>query len=111
MTALKVGEELVAKEDHTRRVTVTHVEISDGAGYVSYRLSRLTNLGWQRTVAGFLSEFEPPKDQLTATAVLAIKEAEERTCRQAYLDKYHKVKAEVSYDEWRSIWNFIKARL
>lgn len=35
---------------------------------------------------------------------------DEQTCKQAYDDFYHKIKAEVGYDHWCAIWRFISKR-
>lgn len=35
---------------------------------------------------------------------------DEQTCKQAYDDFYHKIKAEVCYDHWCAIWRFISKR-
>ncbi len=32
-------------------------------------------------------------------------------CAEAYNDFYHKIKAEVGYDSWRAIWQFIRRRI
>lgn len=38
-------------------------------------------------------------------------EPDYQMCRQAYDDFYHKIRAEIGYDHWCSIWRFIAKRL
>ena len=38
-------------------------------------------------------------------------EPDDKMCRQAYDDFYHKIRAEIGYDHWCAIWSFIAKRL
>ena len=31
----------------------------------------------------------------------------EKACHEAYNNQYHKVRAEVGFDDWRSVWRFL----
>lgn len=32
---------------------------------------------------------------------------DEKACHEAYNNQYHKVRAEVGFDDWRSVWRFL----